>query len=126
MVPYLWVVLRQKRNELIAAGQGGAQPNISQAILRRLQIRVPPPDEQRRIVAEVERQLSLVDSLAEAIDQALKRSASLRRLILDHAFRGNLVAQDPSDEPAPLLLERIAAERATALKPSRRNRKILA
>jgi type I restriction enzyme S subunit len=122
MVPYLRIVLRQKRAELVAAGQGGAQPNISQAILRKLRIPVPPPDEQRRIVAEVEHQLSLVDALRDAIASAQRRVTALRRSILARAFRGDLVPQDSNDEPASVLLERIADERAAALTPAGKRR----
>jgi type I restriction enzyme, S subunit len=122
MVPYLWVVLRQKRAELVAAGQGGAQPNISQAILRRLRIPVPPLDEQRRIVAAIEHQLSLVGSLRDATASAERRAAALRRSILVRAFRGELVPEDSNDEPASALLERIEAERAMAPAPTRKPR----
>ncbi len=65
-------------------------------------------DEQRRIVAQVEEQLSAIDALRAAIERAQRRSASLRRAVLERAFRGELVPQDPSDEPASVLLERIA------------------
>lgn len=70
-----------------------------------------PVEEQRRIVAEAERQLTILDSLTTAIDHALTRSEYLRRGILDCAFTGRLVSQDPSDEPASVLLERVTAER---------------
>lgn len=50
--------------------------------------------------------------MAAEIDRAVRRSAALRRSILEQAFTGKLVPQDPSDEPASVLLERIAAERA--------------
>ena len=74
---------------------------------------MPPLDEQRRIVARVEEQLSAIDALRAAIERAQRRSASLRRAILERAFRGELVPQDPSDEPASVLLERIRADRET-------------
>jgi type I restriction enzyme S subunit len=64
------------------------------------------------MVAEVEQQLSVIDAMRDAIDSAQKRSTALRRSILERAFRGELVPQDPTDEPASALLERIAAERA--------------
>jgi len=114
-VPYLRLVLRSKRAELIAAGQGGAQPNISQGILRRLSIPLPPLDEQRQIVERLEEQLSAIDALRAAIERARRRSASLRRAVLDRAFRGELVPQDPADEPAETLLARIRAERAAGV-----------
>jgi type I restriction enzyme S subunit len=66
--------------------------------------------QQRQLVAEVERQLSLIDAQAHAMDQALARSAALRRAILERAFTGRLVPQDPNDEPAGVLLERIHSE----------------
>jgi len=113
-VPYLRLALRGKRAELIAAGQGGAQPNISQAILRKLSIPYPPLEEQRRIVAEIEERLSAIDALRAAIERAQRRGAALRRSVLERAFRGELVPQDPSDEPASVLLDRIRAERAQA------------
>lgn len=86
-------------------------------------IQLPPLEEQRRIVAEVERQLSIVDATHAAIDRALERSKRLRRSILERAFTGRLVPQDPDDEPASVLLERIRAERAAQphqRRPSRR------
>ena len=68
---------------------------------------IPPADEQRHIVTHIDQQLSLIDSL--------------RRAILERAFRGELVPQDPADEPASVLLERIRAARAAApTRPSRR------
>jgi type I restriction enzyme S subunit len=120
-IAYLRLVLRGKRADLIAAGQGGAQPNISQAILRRLVIPMPPLEDQERIVAEVEARVTAIDALHGTIERAMRRSTSLRRAVLERAFRGELVPQDPSDEPASVLLERIRAERAaTPAQPRRR------
>ncbi len=93
--------------------------SISLSTLKTFPVPVPPLDEQRRIVAEVERQLSILDATKAAIDRALGRSKALRRAILERAFTGRLVPQDPADEPASVLLERIRAERATAA-PRRR------
>jgi type I restriction enzyme S subunit len=84
---------------------------------------IPPPEEQVRIVAEVDRQFSFIEAAERAVDAALARSAGLRRAVLKAAFEGWLVPQDPSDEPASVLLERIAAERAAApTRVSRRGR----
>jgi len=52
--------------------------------------------------------------MRETIDKAKRRSATLRRSILERAFRGDLVPQDPTDEPAAALFERIDVERAAA------------
>ena len=58
-------------------------------------------------MARVEEQLSAVDALRAAIERAKRRSGSLRRAVLERAYRGELVPQDPLDEPATALLERI-------------------
>ena len=80
---------------------------------------MPPLEEQRRIVAEVEERRSAIDALRAAIERAQHRSAALRRSVLERAFRGELVPQDPSDEPASALLDRIRAERMSSPVPTR-------
>ena len=68
-----------------------------------------------RIVVRIEEQLSAIGALRAAIERAQRRSASLRRAVLERAFRGELIPQDPSDEPAEALLARIRAEREAAV-----------
>ncbi|HEY7329595.1 MAG TPA: restriction endonuclease subunit S [Gemmataceae bacterium] len=68
---------------------------------------LPPVDEQRAIVAKVEQQLSDIEATDNYITASLKRAARLRQSILKEAFAGRLVPQDPNDEPASVLLERI-------------------
>jgi type I restriction enzyme S subunit len=81
-----------------------------------------PVEEQHRIVAEVERRLTILESLSTAIDHALTRSDHLRRSILEAAFAGKLVPQVPDDEPAFELLARIASDHRKTAKPRRRRR----
>jgi type I restriction enzyme, S subunit len=123
---YLEIALKSRtaRRYFRAAAQGiaGSMPKIDQATVEQFRLRLPPLDEQRRIVAEVERQLSVIDAVRSAIDTARRRSATLRRSILERAFRGELVEQDPSDEPASALLDRIRADRVTKAPPPRRRR----
>ena len=73
---------------------------------------LPPFAEQHRIVAEVERRLSVVERMEAEISAGLKRAERLRQSILQKAFAGQLVHQDPNDEPASVLLDRIRARRA--------------
>jgi type I restriction enzyme S subunit len=68
---------------------------------------LPPIEEQYRIVAEVERRLSVVEEMNAVVNAALKRSERLRQAILKQAFAGKLVPQDAGDEPAIELLKNI-------------------
>ena len=98
----------------VATGTSDSMRNISQEKVRRLALGLPPAAEQHRIVDEVERQFSILDATEQAVEDGRKRAGRLRHVILREAFAGRLVPQDPSDEPASALLERIGAERAKA------------
>ena len=87
---------------------------ISLTDLRAFQLPLPPLSEQHRIVAEVERRLSVIQQAEATVATNLKRAERLRQSILKQAFSGQLVPQDPNDEPASVLLERIRAEREAA------------
>jgi type I restriction enzyme S subunit len=88
-----------------------ASINLTQ--LRNCPVPLPSLVEQERIIAEVERRLSVVSELEATVEANLKRAERLRQSILREAFAGRLVHQDPNDEPASVLLERIRRERAT-------------
>lgn len=96
--------------------------SISRATLATFPVPAPSLTEQREVVARIERNLGGIARIRAEIGAANRRSLALRRAILATAFRGELVPQDPDDEPASVLLERIAAERAAA-PPARRTRR---
>ena len=75
--------------------------------LEKAKIPVPPLTEQEQIVSELERHLSVTDEIEATLDAEIKRAERLRQSILKHAFSGKLVPQDPNDEPASVLLEKI-------------------
>lgn len=70
--------------------------------------------EQLKLVSEIESRLSVCDKIEESIEQGLQQAEALRQSILKKAFEGMLVPQDPNDESASVLLERIKAERVAA------------
>ena len=88
--------------------------SINLTKLGSLPVPVPPLAEQDRIVAEVERRLSIADEAQHAVSNAIQRTNAIRAGVLRRAFEGKLVPQDPSDEPASVLLERIRKEREAA------------
>ena len=90
---------------------GVTRDGINTNQLLNLPIAVPPLAEQEQIVSEVEARLSNIAKLEEATENNLKRAEHERQSILQEAFAGRLVPQDPEDEPASVLLERIREER---------------
>ena len=114
----------QLRKEITAQAKSTAgHQRISMGGIREQVLPLPPLAEQRRIVAEVERRLSVVAALEASVEAALARARRLRQAVLKRAFEGQLVPQDPDDEPASVLLERIRARRETGKKAGETNRK---
>ena len=104
---YLFYFLLSQRNEFIAKGGGGAQPNISKEIIVNTFIPLPPLSEQQRIVMEIEKWFALIDQVEHGkvdLQETIKRAKSK---VLDLAIHGKLVPQNPNDEPAIELLKRI-------------------
>lgn len=115
---YLNVALNSDLLKRIAKGivHGVGRPRLNQQQIKSLPIPLPGLAEQRVIVEEVERHLSVVDEMEKAIAQSLQQAARLRQSILHQAFTGRLVPQDPHDEPAEKLLQRIRQEKAVDLR----------
>ena len=84
-----------------------AQPSLSMATIRSLEIALPPLAEQHRIVAEIEKLFELIDQLEQGKADLQTIIKQTKSKILDLAIHGKLVPQDPNDEPAIELLKRI-------------------
>lgn len=119
---YLALCLRTESvlNHAISRAKATAgQFNLTLEICRELPIPVPPLAEQTEIVRRVEQLFAFADQLEAKVASAKTRIDHLTQSILAKAFRGELVPQDPNDEPASVLLERIKAQHAAAPKAKR-------
>ena len=97
------------------AGRGVNIRHLGKQGLAQFPVPVPPRHKQVLIAEQIRSALEHADSLRLAIREAIARIAALRRSVLAEAFSGQLVPQDPDDEPASVLLDRIAASRPTKL-----------
>jgi type I restriction enzyme S subunit len=105
-----------------ATGTSGNMPKINQATVSSTPISLPELKEQKEIVRRVESLFALAEVVEKQYCEAKRRVDRLTRSLLAKAFRGELVPQDPNDEPATELLKRIQAEREaqSARKPERK------
>lgn len=94
--------------------------SINMSMLRAFPVPLAPTDEQNEILGQVQIQLESLARQGQSVELALKQAAAQRKNILKSAFSGQLVPQDPNDEPASVLLERIREELKTSIKTSKR------
>ena len=133
VVEYLNTALNahQTRRRVADIIHGVGRPRLNLREIKGLCLALPPLAEQHRIVAEAERRLSVIQQAVVVVETSLQRAERLRQSILKQAFSGELVPQDPDEEPAWVLLELIRAQReaerseaaATKKGPARRRRK---
>jgi type I restriction enzyme, S subunit len=116
---YVELFIRTVREKLTEYAPATAQKNINLQTLSEISLPLPPAAEQGRIVAEVDRQLSVARHCEEVAWRAEGRCARLRQAILKWAFEGKLADQDSSDEPAALLIERIRSQTLVSRPPAR-------
>lgn len=117
---FIYQFLVSRYEETRTSASGGNQPALNKAKVERILVPVPPLGTQRRIVdklADLEQERAALRAvLAESDEQA----SALRGALLNAAFTGVLVPQDPTDEPASALLDRIRAQRQATVKPARK------
>jgi type I restriction enzyme S subunit len=111
-IRYVEYFMRSVQQKLEDEAPATAQKNINLEILSKVRIPIPPIQEQCQIVYMLDSTLSAALGNDRSIELGLKRSTIQYQNILRAAFSGELVPQDPNDEPASVLLARIRAERA--------------
>lgn len=114
---YLMYALLSEGEDIKKFGEGSTHTTIYFPEIRAFHIKLAPLDEQREIVRRIETAFAKIDRLAAEAAKALKLLGCLDQRILAKAFAGELVPQDPTDEPAEALLARIREARAAASKP---------
>ena len=96
---------------------------INQGHIRNFVVPLCSSGEQAVVVDRLSAALSAVDAIESEVDRQLRKADTLRQSVLKEAFAGQLVAQDPKDEPAAVLLDRISAEREQSVKTTSPERK---
>ncbi|MGH8541082.1 MAG: restriction endonuclease subunit S [Stenotrophobium sp.] len=118
-VRYVEYFMRTAQRMLEDEAPATAQKNINIEILEKVSIPLPPPEEQARLVELLDDLLAATKAQEHAVAHSLTQSTAQRQNLLRAAFAGQLVPQDPNDEPASVLLERIRKQRAAEPKTAR-------
>ena len=117
---YLFYFLMSQKVAFVKQSEGGAQPNISKEKIVATLMPLPSLAEQYRIVAKIKEVLPYIERYGEACSTVNSLNKAfpdlLKKSILQEAVQGKLVPQDPVDEPATVLLERIRAEKEQLIK----------
>ena len=111
LMPFIKIVLKANYLQMRVLAEGGNQPNLNLSKIKQFPIALPSKDEIFEICDRVETFFTLADQLEARLTTARKIVDRLTPALLTKAFRGELVPQDPNDEPASVLLERIRAAR---------------
>ena len=123
---YFWFCSPKGQAQVINNASATTLPILNKSRFSSINLEVPSIAEQQVAVSQIERLFENADEIEKTIQTTLNKCESLQKAILAKAFRGELVPQDPNDEPASVLLERIKVQReaeAATKKPGKRGRK---
>ena len=118
---YFYFLYRYEANRRL--GSGNNQKALNKKRVMEMDFPLPPVKEQKQIIDIIVSALTQIDELSKTLFGQLERAQSLRQSILKRAFEGKLVPQDPNDEPASELLERIRQEQDEKPAPAPRKRR---
>jgi type I restriction enzyme S subunit len=101
---------------------GSTVKNLNKDLVKKIKVPFPSISKQEEIVKNIEKHFSIIDKLEIVVQQSIKESKRLRQSILKQAFEGKLVEQDPNDESASVLLEKIAKAKEEYQKAMKRKK----
>ena len=113
---YVCKYILEAKHLLMKNASGGNQKFLSLTKINKLPFPLPPLEEQSRIAAKIAQLFALLRKVESSTQQYAKLQTLLKSKVLDLAMRGKLVEQDPKDEPASVLLEKIKAEKEQLIK----------
>lgn len=122
-LPFVYYFLLKEVNEIMKRTTGSTFPNLKSYELKNFELPLAPFEEQKEVILQIETYFSLANQTEKTLHKTLTQASNLRQSILKNAFKGKLVAQDPTDEPAGKLLERIKTEQLNNI--SKNNQKEL-
>ena len=97
----------QFENYLNPLQRGTSYPAVRNNDILNYKFLLPPLEEQQQIVSQIEQGFSLIENTSQIVESTLQKLQTMKTSVLKQAFEGKLVSQDPNDEPASVLLERI-------------------
>ena len=124
---YIFTYLKTSfsKEQLLKFANGAAQPNLAAKDVSKYLIPLPPLAEQHRIVKAVDELFEQIDIIERSEKELEEAASKTRDKLLNLAIQGHLVPQDPNEEPASVLLERIRAEKARLVKEGKLKKKDL-
>ncbi|EGP5022123.1 restriction endonuclease subunit S [Enterococcus faecium] len=113
---FLYNYLQTQKSYLLSLSTGTTFKAINSQTVRTINVPLPPLKEQKRIVAKLEELFALIDTIESNQLEFKQLAEQLDKKVLDLAMRGKLVPQDPTDEPASVLLDKIKEEKEQLIK----------
>ena len=120
--PFFSFISNNGLKQFTALKKGAVKAGLGLDDIRSVWIPFPPLEEQEQIIAKIEQGFSLIENSQRIVNSTLQTLETMRMSVLKQAFKGKLVPQDPNDEPASILLEKIKNAQV-AQKPKQRRAK---